>query len=125
MKGGGSVVIRVRRIYDAPEPEDGRRILVDRLWPRGLTKNKARVDLWLKDVAPSDALRKWFGHDPVKWRAFRTRYFRELGKRRDEVGALRKETRAGTVTLLFGARDTEHNNAVALKEFLAGRRNQR
>jgi len=118
-------MIGVKRVYDAPEARDGTRILVDRLWPRGLTMEKARVDLWLKEIAPSDALRKWFGHDPEKWRAFRSRYFRELEAQSDAVSRLRKEARAGSVTLVYGARDTEHNNAVALREFLAGRRNRK
>jgi uncharacterized protein YeaO (DUF488 family) len=111
------VTIRVKRVYDEPERADGRRILVDRLWPRGLTTKGAHVDLWLKEVAPSRSLRRWFGHDPKKWEQFKTRYFDELVDQGTAVARLRAELRKGTVTLLCAARDTEHNNAVALKEY--------
>jgi uncharacterized protein YeaO (DUF488 family) len=108
----------VRRVYDPPREEDGLRVLVDRLWPRGLSKEAARVDLWLKDIAPSDALRKWYGHEPSRWDEFRRRYFAELEAHRERLEELRQQARRGRVTLLFGARDEEHNNAVALRQYL-------
>ncbi len=109
---------RVKRVYDPPAKSDGRRVLVDRVWPRGLSKEAAKADEWLKDVAPSTALRKWFGHDPEKWIEFKRRYFRELVSQRDAVNALRALAKERTVTLLFGARDERHNNAVALMSYL-------
>ena len=112
------MAIKLKRAYDPPAPDDGLRVLVDRLWPRGVSKNSARIDLWLKEIAPSAALRKWFGHDPEKWNKFRTRYFRELRERREAVEELVEHVRRGTVTLVYGAKDEEHNDAVALKEFL-------
>jgi uncharacterized protein YeaO (DUF488 family) len=113
----------VRRVYDPPQEEDGLRVLVDRLWPRGLSKDAARVDLWLKDIAPSDALRKWYGHDPSRWDEFRRRYFSELEAHRERLEELKERARRGRVTLLFGARDEERNNAVALRQYLeSGRR---
>ncbi len=110
-------MIQVKRIYDPPSPADGRRILVERLWPRGMKKEAAHLDDWMRDVAPSGELRKWFGHDPARWGQFKQRYFRDLERRRDAVDRLRAEAR-GRTTFLFAARDTEHNNAVALKEYL-------
>lgn len=110
--------IRLKRAYDEPSSQDGCRVLVDRLWPRGLSKEGAKIDLWLKEIAPSDGLRKWFGHDPAKWEEFRKRYFAELGERSESVEELREKAGDGRLTLVFGARDEEHNNAVALKEFL-------
>lgn len=99
------------------------RVLVDRLWPRGLSKDAARVDLWLKDIAPSDALRKWYGHDPARWDEFRRRYFAELEAHRERLEELKERARRGRVTLLFGARDEARNNAVALRQYLeSGRR---
>jgi uncharacterized protein YeaO (DUF488 family) len=112
------VVIQLKRAYDPPESDDGFRVLVDRLWPRGVSKSTARIDLWLKEIAPSAALRQWFGHDPAKWRTFRARYFRELQNNGAAVEQLRAHVRHGTVTLVCGAKDQEHNDAVALKEFL-------
>lgn len=112
-------MIRVKRVYDPPAPEDGYRVLVDRLWPRGLKKADAAIDQWLKDVAPSTPLRKWFGHDPAKWDEFRRRYAAELDANPEAVALLRERAAAGTVTLLFGARDREHNDAVALQDYLA------
>ncbi|MGH7557604.1 MAG: DUF488 domain-containing protein [Gemmatimonadota bacterium] len=114
--------LKLKRAYEPPEPGDGFRILVDRLWPRGLSKSSAQIDLWLKEVAPSTELRKWFGHDPAKWAAFRRRYFRELEENPEAVEQLREHTRQGTVTLVYGARDEEHNDAVALEEYLAARK---
>ena len=105
-------------MYEQPDKEDGRRILVDRLWPRGLTKAKASVDLWLKDIAPSTELRKWFGHDPAKWTEFKTRYHAELKENDEPVALLKAEIAKGIVTLVYGAKDEEHNEAVVLQEFL-------
>ena len=112
-------MVRIKRIYDPPAPEDGSRILVDRLWPRGVAKEAARIDEWLKEVAPSDGLRRWFSHDPARWEEFRECYLAELQEQRNIVERLRAEAKKGTVTLLFAARDTEHNNAVVLKEMLS------
>jgi len=114
-------MFRVKRVYDEPSKEDGFRVLVDRLWPRGLSKERASLDLWLKDVAPSAELRRWFGHDPDRWDEFRRRYAVELKEQKDAIKLLREKGRAGTVTLLFSARDEQHNNAVALREYLARR----
>ena len=111
-------MIRLKRVYDQREERDGTRYLVDRLWPRGLGKAVAHLDGWHKDAGPSDGLRKWFAHDPAKWPEFRRRYFAEL-KERPEIWRPLLETAAhGTVTLLYSAHDTEHNNAAALKSFL-------
>ncbi|MDR7447281.1 MAG: DUF488 family protein, partial [Armatimonadota bacterium] len=109
--------------YEPPEPQDGFRVLVDRLWPRGLSKEAARVDLWARELAPSDRLRRWFGHDPVKWEEFRRRYREELSRSpaRELVQQLAERARHGTVTLVFGARDERHNNAVVLAEVLQER----
>jgi uncharacterized protein YeaO (DUF488 family) len=109
---------RIKRIYDLPSPEDGRRMLVDRLWPRGVAREKARVDEWLKEMAPSDGLRKWFAHDPAKWEEFRQRYLEELQGQKEVLERLRAEAKRGTVSLLYAARDIEHNNAVVLRELL-------
>jgi uncharacterized protein YeaO (DUF488 family) len=115
--------IDLKRVYDAPAKEDGKRILVDRLWPRGIAKGKAGIDLWLRDIAPSDALRKRSHGKPADWDAFRTAYFAELESATAQaaVKELRALLRKGTVTLLYAARDEEHNNAVALKEWLKRR----
>jgi uncharacterized protein YeaO (DUF488 family) len=112
--------IRVKRVYEPPDDEDGFRVLVDRLWPRGLSRSEAGVDLWLKDLAPSDDLRKWFGHSASRWDEFKRRYEKELQapKSQEGIERIRRQERAGNVTLLFSARDAEHNNAVALLEFL-------
>lgn len=114
-------MIKVKRIYEKPAKSDGFRVLVDRLWPRGMKKTEAHVDLWLKDIAPSRALRTWFGHDPKKWDEFRKRYASELDDKYEAVQAIRRLSRKGTVTLLYGAKDEEHNNAGALKEYLEGK----
>ena len=111
-------MIKVKRIYDQPSSDDGKRILIDRLWPRGIKKEEAPMDEWLKDIAPSNILRKWFGHDSSHWGEFKKKYARELRSHRDLVERLKEEARHGTITLLYAAKDTEHNNAVALKEFL-------
>jgi uncharacterized protein YeaO (DUF488 family) len=109
-------MIRLKRVYDPPEPDDGVRVLVDGLWPRGISKAEGRIDRWLREVAPSSALRSWFGHDPEKWELFRERYREELRSRTDLIGQLREEAKQRTVTLLFAARDRAHNNAVVVKE---------
>jgi uncharacterized protein YeaO (DUF488 family) len=114
----GKAMIRTRRVYDPPEPGDGTRFLVERLWPRGMKKEELPMDGWLKDAAPSDELRRWFSHDPAKWDEFRRRYDAELEGKPDVLQPLREAARQGNVTLLYSARDTEHNNAVALKEYL-------
>jgi len=111
-------MIKLKRIYDPYAGSDGKRVLVDRLWPRGIKKEAARLDLWLKDIAPSDALRKWFAHDPSRWQEFKKRYRKELEDRQELISDLRAEARRKTVTLLFSAKDTERNNAVALKEII-------
>ena len=110
--------LRSKRVYEPPAPADGLRVLVDRLWPRGVKKDQAAIDLWLKDAAPSGELRRWFGHDPARWDEFRRRYFRELDANRAASAPLFDHR--GRVTLLFAARDAEHNNAVALAEWLEG-----
>jgi uncharacterized protein YeaO (DUF488 family) len=112
------MAIKVKRVYEAASDSDGLRILVDSLWPRGLSKAKAGIDIWLKDVAPSDGLRKWFSHDPQKWDEFRKRYFDELSINPGPAKDIADKAGKGDVTLLFGAKDLEHNNALALKEYL-------
>lgn len=112
--------IQTKRVYDPASPEDGRRILVDRVWPRGIRKEEARLALWLKDVAPSAGLRKWFGHDPARWPEFRKRYREEL-RSNPAADELKREASSGRVTLVYGARDTEHNQAVVLADWLAGK----
>lgn len=114
--------IRVKRVYEAPSPEDGVRVLVDRLWPRGLSKEKAGVDLWLKEVAPSTELRKWFGHAPEKWEAFQERYRQELRQQPEALQRLSELLDQGRVTLLFGAKETRFNDAVALRAFVLSHR---
>ena len=109
---------QIKRVYEEPEAKDGTRILVDRLWPRGLTKEKAKVNLWLKDVAPSTELRKWFAHDPARWQGFQTRYRVELKEKTEQLALLKQEAAKGTVTLVYGARDQEHNEAVVLQKLL-------
>jgi uncharacterized protein YeaO (DUF488 family) len=116
-------MLKVKRIYEAVEKGDGFRVLVDRLWPRGVSKERAHLDLWLKDVAPSDALRKWFGHDPKRWVEFAAKYRKELRGKKEMVHQLRQlEAEHGTITLLYSAHDEEHNQAVALSAFLKGAR---
>lgn len=114
-------MIKIKRIYDLPSAEDGVRILIDRLWPRGLSKNGAKVDLWLKEIAPSDKLRKWFAHDPKKWIEFKQKYFKELNPNQERVDLIIKKAKGGNVTLLFGAKEERFNNAVALKEYVETR----
>ena len=110
--------IKIKRVYEKPSKEDGTRILVDRLWPRGLTKEKAAVDLWLKDIAPSTELRKWFAHDPKKWNEFRKKYLEELKDNDKQVSILKKHVKNITATLVYGAKDEEHNEAHVLEELL-------
>jgi uncharacterized protein YeaO (DUF488 family) len=110
--------IKIKRVYEQPDKKDGERILVDRLWPRGLTKEKAGVDLWLKEIAPSTELRKWFDHDPEKWQRFRGRYEAEIRNKDDLITVLKQKAREGTITLIYGARDEKHNEALVLKQFL-------
>jgi uncharacterized protein YeaO (DUF488 family) len=112
------MIIRTRRVYDPPSPEDGRRLLVDRLWPRGVKKEALHLDGWLKEAAPSDELRRWFQHVPARWPQFRRRYFVELHQHAEALEQIRAAAAHGPVTLLFGARDTEHNNSVALREYV-------
>lgn len=111
----------IKRVYDAPEPGDGARVLVDRLWPRGLSKQQALIDHWLKDIAPSSELRKWYGHDDSQWDEFKIRYFNELSALNEPVTALHELMKGKTITLLYGAHSETHNNAVALAEFILGR----
>jgi uncharacterized protein YeaO (DUF488 family) len=118
-------MVRIKRVYEPPSPTDGERVLVDRLWPRGLSKRAAAVDAWMKEVAPSHALRKWFHHHPERWAEFRRRYLAELRRHRDELTVLRRKATRGTMTLLFGSRDVEHNNAVVLKSLLERRASSR
>jgi uncharacterized protein YeaO (DUF488 family) len=114
--------IRVKRVYEEPAKEDGYRILVDRLWPRGLTKERAGVDLWMKEIAPSDALRKWYGHEPEKWPEFEKRYRAELAKKKALLAEIeRLEKEYGKVTLLFGRKDKKQNQAVVLAGILKGK----
>ena len=114
-------MIQVKRVYEKPSRKDGLRVLVDRLWPRGLTKERAAVKLWLKDVAPSTELRKWFGHDPAKWKQFQVRYRKELREKKDALELLKQKSQEHTVTLVYGARDEEHNEALVLKKILESR----
>lgn len=111
--------VQLKRVYEKPDPKDGFRILVDRLWPRGLTKEKAAVDLWLKDIAPSTELRKWFAHDPEKWKEFQKRYLKELKENKEAVAALKEHLKKGQATLLYAAKDEVHNEALVLKNFIS------
>jgi uncharacterized protein YeaO (DUF488 family) len=113
------LTIRTKRVYEPPDADDGFRILIDGLWPRGVSREKARVDLWLKEIAPSTELRKWFGHDPARSREFKRRYFEELDANTETVALLRSRMSEQEVTLLYAARDQVYNNAVCLAEYLA------
>jgi uncharacterized protein YeaO (DUF488 family) len=110
--------IAIKRAYEAPERSDGMRILVDRMWPRGVSKEEAEIDLWLKEIAPSTKLRQWFGHEAPKWEKFREKYFKELDANGDAVAELKACLEKGNVTLVYAAKDEEHNNAVAIGEYL-------
>ena len=120
MSGRAPLDVRIKRIYEPPG-EDGERVLVDRLWPRGVAKSAAGIDQWLKDLAPSAGLRTWFGHDPARWAQFRRRYRRELSARRGQIEALRRLARRGPLTRLYSARDERHDQAVVLREVILGR----
>lgn len=115
----------IRRAYDEPTHNDGRRVLIDRIWPRGVSKSDAKIDDWPRDIAPSDELRRWFDHDPDRWGAFRQRYRAELANHHDLIDQFLEWTAHGRVTLVYGAKDQEHNNAVVLREFLDEKRNDR
>jgi uncharacterized protein YeaO (DUF488 family) len=117
------VAVLLKRAYDPPEPADGYRVLIDRLWPRGVTKERAQLDEWARELGPSSELRRWFGHDPAKFDEFRRRYLDELAAQEEKLVELSERARAGTLTLVYSARDTEHNDAVVLAELLraAGR----
>ena len=110
--------VQIKRIYEPAARSDGFRVLVDRLWPRGVAMERAALDLWMKEIAPTTELRRWFGHDPKRWRQFQARYRAELHEHELELAQLRAHARKGTLTLLFGARDLEHNEAVVLKDIL-------
>lgn len=112
--------VKLKRAYDDPMAADGMRILVDRLWPRGVKKEGAAIDLWAKDLAPSTELRKWFGHDPARWTEFRRRYTAEIRQHTELLDKIRKLARRGTVTLIYAARDQEHNEAVTIRDMLVG-----
>lgn len=112
-------IIRIKRVYEPREDRDGYRILVDRLWPRGVAKTEASWDEWLKELAPSEELRKWYGHDPIKWGEFKRRYFEELKSKQEELRRMRTAVESHqTVTLIFAAKDIDRSNAAALREFL-------
>ena len=113
-------MIKLKRAYETPAKEDGFRVLVERLWPRGLTKEKAAIGLWLKDIAPSPELRTWYNHDVGKWVEFRKRYLEELKTKNDLIKQLKQKTKTGTVTFVYAAKDEEHNSALVLKEFIEG-----
>jgi uncharacterized protein YeaO (DUF488 family) len=113
--------VKLKRVYERPAQDDGIRVLVDRLWPRGVKKADAAIDRWLKEIAPSTALRQWFGHDPARWEEFRRRYVEELRAHAEELAELRALAKRGTITLVYGARDEMHNDAVVLRELLLGR----
>lgn len=111
-------MVKIKRVYDPVSREDGKRILIDRLWPRGIKKEEAKIDEWIKEIAPTTDLRKWFSHDPAKWPEFRKRYINELKSKSDLVERLRSEAKKRTITLLFAAKDAEHANAVVLKKVI-------
>ncbi len=110
-------MIKIKRVYEKPERTDGKRILVDRLWPRRISKEAASLDLWMKDIAPSDALREWFGHDPKRWRAFKYKYLKEINGT-EALKQLSQMAKGGNITLVYAAKDEKHNNAVALSEII-------
>ena len=110
--------VRIKRVYEKPAKADGRRILVDRLWPRGMKKEDAKIDLWMKEIAPTTELRKWFSHDRAKWKAFREKYTSELKKNKEQVDLIKEEIRKGMVTLVYAAKDEECNAAIVLQEYL-------
>lgn len=111
--------MKIKRVYEKSDKEDGMRILADRLWPRGLTKEKANVDVWLKEIAPTTELRKWFNHDPEKWRGFIKKYKQELHQNKEQIAILKEYMKKGVVTLVYGAKDEVHNEALVLKDLLS------
>jgi uncharacterized protein YeaO (DUF488 family) len=117
--------IKLKRAYERPDADDGTRVLIDRLWPRGVRKVDAAIDQWVKDIAPSTALRKWFGHDPARWQEFRTRYAAEIQEHSEQLDRLRALAKEGPITLVFSAHDEIHNDAVVLRDFLLGRHTKR
>ena len=118
VESSSSMHVKIKRVYEPPDERDGKRILVDRLWPRGLSKQSAKIDLWVKDIAPSTELRTWFGHDPEKWAGFQKHYRAELREGAEALAILKSEAAKGPVTLLYGAKDEEHNQAVVLQKIL-------
>jgi uncharacterized protein YeaO (DUF488 family) len=119
------VDVRLKRAYEPPARSDGYRVLIDRLWPRGVSKEEAQLDEWARELAPSSELRRWFGHDPARFEEFRRRYLDELAAQKAKLRELRQRAREGTLTLVFGARDSEHNDAVVLAELLRRGRRRR
>jgi uncharacterized protein YeaO (DUF488 family) len=115
-------MIKLKRVYETPSEDDGRRLLVERLWPRGIRKEKAEVDEWVKEIAPSTELRKWYAHDVEKWPEFKKRYIKELNEHTEQIEEIRKQAKGKTVTFVYAAHDTEHNSAVVLKEYIEGRK---
>ena len=113
--------IFLKRVYDEIEPNDGKRILVDRLWPRGVRKDSSKIDEWIKEISPSNELRKWYAHDPDKWNQFKEKYWKEIENQKEILLKLAKDCREGKITLLYSTKETRYNNAVALKEFLETR----
>ena len=118
-------MVKIKRAYDKISPDDGKRILVDRLWPRGIKKDEAKIDEWIKEIAPSNELRKWFAHDPSKWQEFKKRYREELKDQSNLIKILKHRAKKGNITLIFSARDTEHNNAVVLSELISKRQRRK
>jgi len=116
-------MIKIKRTYEKPETEDGFRILVDRIWPRGLKKNDIQMDFWQKDIAPSAPLRKWFKHDESKWDEFKNRYYQELQNKKESIGLLLDKAQKETITLLYSSKEDKYNNAIALKEYLEAKLN--
>jgi uncharacterized protein YeaO (DUF488 family) len=111
-------MIKIKRTYDKPQPGDGLRILVDRIWPRGLKETEFKMDLWQKDISPSASLRKWFNHDESKWDEFKNRYYNELQDKKESIGLLLDKAEKGTITLLYSSKEDRYNNVIALKEYL-------
>lgn len=125
MAGTVAAAIKLKRAYEPVSRADGKRFLVERLWPRGVSKATLHLDAWLKEAGPSTGLRQWFGHDPEKWSEFRTRYFRELDSRPESWRPIASAAREGTVTLIYSSRDEEHNNAVALRDYVQAKASRR
>ena len=113
--------VRLKRAYESPSPDDGTRVLIDRLWPRGVKKADAAIDDWIKDLSPSTGLRQWFGHEPAKWEEFRRRFTQELSQHPNQLSHLRDRARKGRITLIYSAHDELHNDAIVLRDVLLGR----